>query len=154
MRNFVAPQGKPATRYKSARTRGRDIAIAPGDFAGIAAANTSGGRKPQPELDLLSNILKTFNEMFGNIDWKDRVKIGKVIAEELPAKVSADKAYQNAMKNSGKQNHKSSITRCLKRAVIELLSDHPESFKQSSNYPSFKKWLSKKIFAATYADAF
>lgn len=29
----------------------------------------SGGRKPEPELDLLSNILKTFNEIFGNINW-------------------------------------------------------------------------------------
>lgn len=61
-----------------------------------------GGRMPESELDLLSNILKTFNEMFGNIDWKDADKIGKVIAEDLPAKVSADRAYQNAIRNSDK----------------------------------------------------
>ena len=30
-----------------------------------------GGRKPEPELDRLSNILKTFNDLFGNIDWTD-----------------------------------------------------------------------------------
>ncbi|WP_188236011.1 type I restriction endonuclease subunit R [Sphingopyxis sp. LK2115] len=111
-----------------------------------------GGRKPEPELDLLSNILKTFNEMFGNIDWKDRDKIGKVIAEELPAKVSADKAYQNAMKNSDKQNARIEHDKALERAVIELLSDHTELFKQFSDNPSFKKWLSETIFAATYAD--
>ncbi|MFC3207425.1 type I restriction enzyme subunit R domain-containing protein [Aquamicrobium soli] len=109
-----------------------------------------GGRKPEPELDILSNILKTFNEMFGNIDWKDRDKIGKVIAEELPAKVAADKAYQNAMKNSDKQNARIEHDKALQRAVIELLSDHTELFKQFSDNPSFKKWLSETIFAATY----
>jgi len=114
---------------------------------------SGGGRKPEPELDLLSNILKTFNEMFGNIDWKDRDKIGKVIAEELPAKVSSDRAYQNAMKNSDKQNARIEHDKALERAVIELLSDHTELFKQFSDNPSFRKWLAETIFAATYSDA-
>ena len=56
------------------------------------------------ELDLLSNIIKTFNEQFGNIDWEDDDKTRKVITEEIPTKVAADKSYQNAMKNSDKQN--------------------------------------------------
>ena len=110
----------------------------------------SGSRKTEPELDLLSNILKTFNETFGNIDWKDKDKIGKVIAEELPAKVSGDKAYQNAIKNSDKQNARIEHDKALERAVTELLSDHTELFKQFSDNPSFKKWLSETIFAATY----
>jgi type I restriction enzyme R subunit len=110
------------------------------------------GRKPEPELDLLSNILKMFNQLFGNIDWKDADKIGKVIAEELPTKVAADKAYQNAMKNSDKQNARIEHDKALERAVIELLSDHTELFKQFSDNPSFKKWLSETIFTATYAN--
>lgn len=112
-----------------------------------------GGRKPEPELDLLSNILKTFNDMFGNIDWKDADKIGKVIAEELPTKVAADKAYQNAMKNSDKQNARIEHDKALERAVIELLTDHTELFKQFSDNPSFKKWLSEAVFSATYRAA-
>jgi type I restriction enzyme R subunit len=44
-----------------------------------------------------------FNDQFGNIDWKDGDKIRKVIAEEIPAKVSADKAYQNAQKHSDRR---------------------------------------------------
>ncbi|MDP7152635.1 MAG: hypothetical protein QGI70_16905 [Paracoccaceae bacterium] len=77
----------------------------------------------------------------------------KVIAEELPTKVAADKAYQNAMKNSDKQNARIEHDKALERAVIELLTDHTELFKQFSDNPSFKKWLSETIFAATYADA-
>lgn len=32
---------------------------------------TGGGRKPEADLDRLSNILKTFNDQFGNIPWTD-----------------------------------------------------------------------------------
>ena len=34
-----------------------------------------------------------------------------------------------------------------------LLSDYTELFKQFSDNPSFKKWLSKTVFEATYAEA-
>ena len=34
-----------------------------------------GGHKPEPELDRLSNILKAFNDQFGNIAWKDGDRI-------------------------------------------------------------------------------
>jgi type I restriction enzyme R subunit len=110
-----------------------------------------GGHKPEPELDRLSNILRAFNEMFGNIDWKDADKIGRVIAEELPAKVLADKAYQNAMQNSDRANARIEHDRALERAVVELLSDHTELFKQFSDNPSFKKWLAETIFSSTYS---
>ena len=128
------------------------MAIALPDADGeIGPVPTSGGgRKPEPEIDYLSNILKTFNEMFGGIEWKDVDKIGKVISEELPEKVAADKAYQNAMKNSDKQNARIEHDEALKRAVTELLSDHTELFKQFSDNPSFRKWLSESIFTATY----
>ncbi|SDB35991.1 type I restriction enzyme, R subunit [Desulfonatronum thiosulfatophilum] len=85
----------------------------PDQDAEIGPVPTSGGRKPEPELDQLSNIIKTFNDQFGNIEWKDGDKIRKVIAEEIPAKVAADSAYQNAMKNNDKKTAGSNTTpRC------------------------------------------
>ena len=111
---------------------------------------SGGGWKPEPEIDNLSNILKAFNELFGNIKWKDADKIGKVIAEELPAKVASDKAYQNAIKNSDKQNARIEHDEALKRAVTELLYDHTELFKQFSDNLSFRKWLSETNFKRTY----
>lgn len=110
----------------------------------------AGGRKAEAELDHLSNILKTFNDLFGSIEWKDGDKIRKIIAEELPAKVSADPAYQNAMKNNDKQNARIEHDKALQRVMVELLSDHTELFKQFSDNPSFKKWLSDTNFGATY----
>jgi len=67
-----------------------------------------GGRKPEAELDRLTNILKTFNDHFGNIEWSDEDRVQRLIAEEIPAKVSADTAYQNARKKlrQGKRPHR------------------------------------------------
>ncbi len=38
----------------------------------------------------------------------------------------------------------------LQKAVIGMLADHTELFKQFSDNPSFKKWLSDTIFSVTY----
>ena len=57
---------------------------------------TGGGTKPEPELDRLSNIIKTFNDQFGNITWTDADRVHKLITEEIPPRVAADTAYQNA----------------------------------------------------------
>ena len=111
---------------------------------------TGGGHIPEPELDRLSNILRSFNEHFGNIEWKDGDKIRKVISEDIPKKVSLDKAYQNAMKNSDKQNARIEHDSALKRVLFELLSDHTELFKQFSDNMAFKKWLAETNFDATY----
>ncbi|MCG3127353.1 MAG: hypothetical protein CHACPFDD_02212 [Phycisphaerae bacterium] len=113
---------------------------------------SGGGRKPEPELDLLSNILKSFNDQFGNIDWKDADKIRKVISEEIPGKVKADKAYQNAKKQSDKQNARIEHDRALQRVMNELLADHTELFKQFSDNPSFRKWLADTIFNLTFEE--
>ncbi len=113
----------------------------------------SGGRKPEPELDLLSNIISDFNKRFGNIEWKDGDKIRKLIKEEIPAKVVADKAYQNAMKHSDRQNARIEHDRALRDVILDLLADHSELFKQYSDNPDFKRWLSDTMFAATYQGA-
>jgi type I restriction enzyme R subunit len=125
----------------------------PDEDAEVGPVPTSGGgRKPEPELDRLSNIIKAFNDQFGNIDWKDADRIRKVIAEEIPTKVAADKAYQNAMKNSDKAAARLEHDRALQKVVIGMLADHTELFKQFSDNPSFKKWLSDTIFGVTYEE--
>ncbi len=106
-----------------------------------------GGQKPEPDLDLLSNIIREFNERFGNIAWKDKDRIKKVITEDLPAKVSENKAYQNAMANSDEQNARIEYNRALANAITDLFVDHTELFKQFNDDASFKQWLSDKVFA-------
>lgn len=109
-----------------------------------------GGKKAELEMDHLSNIIKTFNDQFGNINWKDADKIREVITEELPVKVSRDKAYQNAMKQDDKQNARIEHDKALERVIVEMLTDQTELFKQFMDNPSFKKWLADTIFNETY----
>ena len=114
--------------------------------------STGGGGKPEPVLDILSNILRTFNDMFGNIDWKDTDRIRQMITKEIPEKVAADPAYRNAIKNSDEQNARIEHDRALERAVLELLVDDTELFKQFSDNESFRKWLADTVFMLTYAE--
>jgi len=129
------------------------LALADEDGEVGPVPTSGGGRKPEPELDRLSNIIKAFNDQFGNIDWKDADRIRKVIAEEIPGKVAADKAYQNAMRNSDRSAARLEHDRALQKVVIGMLADHTELFKQFSDNPSFKKWLGDTIFGVTYDDS-
>jgi type I restriction enzyme R subunit len=126
------------------------ISLADQDAEIEPVPTSGGGRMPEAEMDRLSSILRAFNDLFGNIEWQDADKIRRVIAEEIPAKVAADKAYQNAMKHSDKQNARIEHDKALQQVLLALLSDHTELFKQFQDNPSFKKWLADMVFHATY----
>jgi type I restriction enzyme, R subunit len=111
---------------------------------------SGGGSAHEAEMDRLSNIVREFNDHFGSIDWKDEDKIRKVIAEEIPAKVAADTAYQNAMKNSDIQNARYEHDQALKRVIVDMVADHTQLFKEFSDNPTFKKWLSDTVFGVTF----
>lgn len=136
--------------YRAEVQAQRSISLADQD-AEIDPVPMGGGvGRPDPEIDRLTAILGMFNQQFGNIPWKDADKIKKVIAEELPEKLKADKAYANAMKNSDKKVAKLEHDRALGRAMIDFLADYTELYKRFSDDPSFKKWLTEAMFNLTY----
>jgi len=110
-----------------------------------------GGRKPEPELERLSNILKTFNDQFGNIKWSDADRVHQLITQDIPMRVAADTAYQNAKKNNDKQNARIEHDKALARVIVSLMKDDTELFKQFSDNPDFKRWLADMVFGLTYA---
>lgn len=103
----------------------------------------------EPEMDLLSVILSDFNDMFGNINWNDADNVRRQILE-IPAMVSRDKKYQNAMKNSDEQSARLESERALQQVIFAIMADNMELFKQFQDNPSFKKWLSDLVFNLTY----
>jgi len=115
-----------------------------------AVPTAGGGERPEPELDRLSNILRTFNDQFGNIPWTDADRVHKLITEDIPARVSADAAYENARRNSDKQNARIEHDKALGRVMTAVLRDDTELFKQFMDNESFKKWLSDMVFGLTY----
>ena len=108
------------------------------------------GGKREPELERLSNILKIFNDQFGGIDWQDADRVRSMITKDIPAKVAADTAYQNAKRNSDKQNAKIEHDKALGRVIVGLMKDDTELFKQYSDNPEFKRWLADTVFGMTY----
>ncbi|MFZ5898142.1 MAG: type I restriction endonuclease subunit R [Bacillota bacterium] len=128
------------------------IALPDADAEIEPVPTVGGGHKPEPELDRLSNIIKTFNEQFGNIPWTDADRVRKLITEEIPARVAADTAYQNARKYSDKQNARIEHDKALVRVMTALLRDDTELFKQFSDNESFRRWLTDTVFALTYSE--
>jgi type I restriction enzyme R subunit len=136
--------------YRAEKSAAMKIQLVDEDAEIEPVPTSGGGALPEPELDRLSNILKTFNEMFGNIAWADTDRIEKLIGEEIPAKVAADPAYRNAQANSDKQNARIEHDKALGRVMNGLIKDDTELFKQFSDNESFRKWLLETVFALTY----
>lgn len=138
--------------YRVEKQASMRIALPDADAEIEPVPAVGGGHKPEPELDRLSNIIKAFNDQFGNIPWTDADRVRKLITEEIPARVAADTAYQNARKHSDKQNARIEHDKALVRVMTALLKDDTELFKQFSDNESFRRWLTDTVFALTYSE--
>jgi type I restriction enzyme R subunit len=135
--------------YRAEKKATMSIAL-PDEDAEIEPVPTSGGgRKPEPEMDKLSNIVKAFNDQFGGL-FADPKRMEKRITGEIPSKVSADQAYQNAKQNSDRQNARIEHDKALKRVITALFIDDAQLFKQFQDNESFRHWLTDTIFGITY----
>ncbi|WP_045221805.1 type I restriction endonuclease subunit R [Desulfonatronum thioautotrophicum] len=114
---------------------------------------TGGGHMPEPELDRLSNILKVFNEHFGDIPWQDADRVRKLITETIPTKVAEDEAYRNAQQNSDKENARIEHDKALLRVMTALIKDDTELFKQFVDNEGFKRWMTDTVFRLTYEES-
>jgi type I restriction enzyme R subunit len=108
---------------------------------------SGGGRKPEPELDRLSNILKNFNEHFGTL-FADGDRVAKRITDDIAPKVAADQGYQNAKKNTpntARMEH----DKALGRIMVTLLKDDTELYKQFVQNESFRRFVTDMVFTLT-----
>ena len=120
--------------------------------AEIEPVPTSGsGSSPEPELDHLSNILKTFNDQFGNIAWEDVDRVHLLITKEIPARVAEDTAYRNARENSDRQNARIEHDEALRRVMTAVINDDMQLFKQFTDNESFRRWMTDNVFGLTYS---
>jgi type I restriction enzyme R subunit len=76
--------------------------------------------------------------------------VHKLITEDIPHRVSVDAAYQNARKNSDRQNARIEHDKALARVMTAVLKDDTELFKQFMDNESFKRWLTDTVFDLTY----
>lgn len=126
------------------------IALGDGQAEIDPVPNGSLGRRPQPEMERLSEIVSSFNALFGNIPWHDAERIRQRVTEEVPAKVAEDEAYQTAMINNDPANAKVAMVDALGQVMLSLVRDETQLFKEYSDNSDFKKWFEDAVFRATY----
>lgn len=136
--DVTVTHGLPSAGREAARARKQGCW--PDADAEIEPVPTAGGGRKR-EVDRLSNIIKTFNDQFGSIPWTDGDRVHRLITEDIPSRVAANGAYQNARKNSDKQNARIEHDRALARMMTAVLRDDTELFKQFSDNEGFRKWL-------------
>ena len=112
-----------------------------------------GGHLPNPELDRLSNILRAFNDLFGDIYWDDADRVRQLITQTIPARVAEDTAFKNAQQNSDKENARIEHDKALLRVMTSVMKDDTELFKQFMDNQSFKRWLTDTVFGLAYEQA-
>ena len=123
------------------------IALADSDAEIAPVPTDGGGRKPEPELDRLSNILKIFNENFGTL-FEDTDRIVKRIREDIAPRVAADKAFQNARQNTP---HTAAMAhdQALTKAMQILLKDDTQVYKQFVENESFRRTVRDMVYQLT-----
>ena len=115
--------------------------------------NGASGHRAEPELDRLSDILRTFNEHFGDIRWEDADRVPQLIIETIPERVREDTAFRNAQRNSDRQNARIEHDKALLRVMTAVMRDDTELFKQFMDNASFKRWMTDTVFSLAYEPA-
>jgi type I restriction enzyme R subunit len=137
--------------YRAEKRAAMAIALPDADAEIEPAPTSGGGRRAEPEMDRLSNIVKQFNDQSGSL-FADPKRMEHRITGEIPQKVAADEKYQNAKKNSDRQNAKIEHDKALKRVVTALFKDDAQLFKQFQDNESFRGWFTDTVFGLTYED--
>jgi len=123
------------------------IALADTDAEIEPVPTEAGGHKSEPELDHLSNIIKTFNDQFGTLfTYTDRV--AKRIREDIAPKVAADTAYQNARENTP-HTARMAHDQALGKVMQHLLRDDTQVYKQYVENESFRRFIGDMVYQLT-----
>ena len=110
----------------------------------------SGGGRPEPEIERLSNIIRVFNEHFGDIAWEDEDRVREMITETIPSQVANDEKFRNARQNSDAQNARIEHDKALVRVMMSLMKDDAELFKQFTDNEGFKRWMTDTVFELAF----
>lgn len=133
--------------YRAEKKALRKIALVDTDAAIEPVPVEGGGHKGKPELDRLSNILKSFNENFGTL-FADGDRVAKRIREDIAPKVAADMAYQNAKENTP-HTARMAHDQALGRVMQILLKEDTQVYKQFVENDSFRRFVGDMVYAIT-----
>jgi type I restriction enzyme R subunit len=133
--------------YRVEKKAAMKIAMADKDAEIESVPTDSLGHKPEPEMDRLSSILKSFNEQFGTL-FTDTDRVTKRIRDDIAPKVAADVAYINAKQNTP-HTARMAHDQALDKAMQTLLKDDTQVYKQFVENESFRRFVADVVYAAT-----
>ena len=107
----------------------------------------TGGGKPTPEMDALSSIVKDFNDLFGNIDWKNRDEVQRQI-NELPKRIASSTDFVNAVKNGDGQVALITFNDDMISIVASMLEEKTEFVQTYFNNPDFQNFVNARVYQA------
>ena len=139
--------------YRVEKQAMQNILLADEDAEVDPVPAAAGGSRSEPELDRLSNILRAFNDLFGDIEWEDADRVRQLIVETIPTRVAADTAFRNAQQNSDRENARIEHDKALLRVMTSVMKDDTELFKQYMDNPGFKRWMADTVFGLAYEQA-
>lgn len=103
-----------------------------------------GGKKQEPDLDPLSEILKRFNEQFGTT-FSDADRILRHIRDDIAPKVAADPAFRNALENTP-HTARLAHDQALAKAAQGSIKDYTQFYKQFVENDDFKRFVGDMVF--------
>ena len=107
----------------------------------------TGGGKPQPEMDALSSIVKDFNDIYGNIEWKNRDEVQRQI-EELPARIATSVDFVNAVRNGDKQVAQITFNDDIINIVAGMLEEKTEFVQTYFANQDFQNYVNARVFVS------
>ena len=133
--------------YRVEKKAVKHIALLDEDAEIEPVPTEGGGHKPLPELDRLSNILKSFNENFGTL-FTDSDRVSRRIRDDIAPQVAADAAYQNAKENTP-HTARMAHDQALGKVMQILLKDDTQVYKQFVENESFRRFVGDMVYALT-----
>lgn len=103
--------------------------------------------KPVPEMEALSTIVKDFNELFGNIDWKNRDEVQRQI-NELPARIAGSVDFANAVKNGDSQVAQITFNDDMIAIVAAMLEEKTEFVQTYFGNKDFQNFVNARVYQA------
>lgn len=134
-------------KYRIVKEKERAIVLENEDSSVKPIPVGSGAGKPEPEMDVLSNIVQDFNDTFGNIDWKNRDEVQRQI-EELPARIATSTDFVNAVRNGDSQVAQITFNDDIMNIVAAMLEEKTEFIQNYFANPDFQNFVNARVYQA------
>ena len=140
--------------YRVEKHKMRQLILEDADAEIDPVKTGEGGGKGEVETDRLSAIIEDFNARWGGDHaWEDGDRVIRTVTVDIPTAVAKDAKFENARRNSDRENARVESDKATERAVLGMVQDNTQLFKLFADDPDFRRWLTDTAFRLAYAAA-